>query len=388
MNSDDMKKEGSASEAGISAPEQEKQDASLTVAETGMPDATDGDARTEREASVSDEAKAPPQPEKEVLKPGAQLAAFRVAAGIEQEQVAASLKMTIRQVRELEADHYEALHGVAISRGFVRAYAKMLQVDPEPLVAMFAKEDPVTASKQLDQIPRRDVSTPFMQGSQPFGRKRGAGRVIWLILIIIAVALAVGYGVRRFAQGKKAEQPAEVAGQVSAQAAPSENKNSAPEIVVTDPERAKEATGATADGKAPQDAEKPAQPDGEQDAQQGEGEEKTGKPLDQDVTQNQQENKNEPEQPQPEKIPVASAGTPGNVLTVRFSGPSQIQVLKADASVLQELDGKAGDVHQLEIHEPVTLVVEKALNVQAEFRQQPLALRTARRSPEARIELK
>ena len=371
MSSDDMKKEENASEAGISAPEHEKQDMSLTVG-AAEPDMADDAAK----------------PEKAVLKPGAQLAAFRVAAGIEQEQVATSLKMTVRQVRELEADHYEALHGVAISRGFVRAYAKMLQVDPEPLVAMFAKEDPVTASKQLDQIPKQNASPPFVQGSQPFGKKRGAGRIIWLILIIIAVALAAGYGIKRFALKKKAEQVVEVEKQTPHQAMPSEN--SAPEIVVTDPEKAKETTGATAeDSKTRPDAEKPVQTDGEQDAPQNEGDDKTGESVNQDVTpQKQQEDKNELKQPQPEKMTVASAEPPGNVLTVRFSGPSKIQVLKADASVLQELDGKAGEVHQLEIHEPVTLVVEKALNVQAEFRKQSLALRTARRSPEARIELK
>lgn len=383
MDSDDMKKEEKdASEAGVSVPEQEKQDDSLAAAGTGMQEMKDGDANAE--AGASDEVQMSSQPEKEVLKPGAQLAAFRVAAGIEQEQVAASLKMTIRQVRELEADHYEALHGVAISRGFVRAYAKMLQVDPEPLVAMFAKDDPVAASRQLDQIPRRDASAPFMQGSQPFGKKQGTGRIIWLILIIVVVALAAGYGVKRFAPGKKSGLPAEPVAQASAPQAASSG-NSAPEIVVADPEKAQEATGKATDGKAPQDAEKPVQSEGETEAQ---GNEKAEKPAGQDVTPVQQESKDAPALPQPEKVPGASAEATGNLLTVRFSGPSRIQVLKADASVLQEFDGKAGDRHQLEINEPVTLVVEKALNVQAEFRKQPLSLRTARRSPEARIELK
>lgn len=384
MDSDDMKKEEKdASEAGVSVSDQEERDESLAVAEAETQGITGGDAQIEG-TEASEGAKVPQQPEREVLKPGAQLAAFRVAAGIEQEQVAASLKMTVRQVRELEADHYEALHGVAISRGFVRAYAKMLQVDPEPLVAMFAKEDPVTASKQLDQIPRQDASAPFMQGSQPFGKKRGMGRIIWLILVIVVVAVAAGYGVKRFAPERKTEQITEAAVQVPAQAESTENR--VPEIVVADPEKAQEAMGKPADSKAVPDAETSVQPDEEQDAQ-GDGDEKNGKQADQEVMP-PQENKDAPEPAQQEKMPVASADVPGNLLTIRLSGPSRIQVLKSDASVLQELDGKAGDVHQLEINEPVTLVVEKALNVRAEFRKQPLALRTARRSPEARVELK
>ncbi|MCM1512553.1 MAG: helix-turn-helix domain-containing protein [Oxalobacter formigenes] len=382
MDSDDMKKEeNDTSEAGVSVPvqEQDKQDEFLAVA-TGAQGVTDTDAGTGM--AVSEETQTPQQQEKEVLKPGAQLAAFRVAAGIEQEQVAASLKMTIRQVRELEADHYEALHGVAISRGFVRAYAKMLQVDPEPLVAMFAKDDPVTASRQLDQLPRRDASAPFMQGSQPFGKKRGMGRTIWLILIVIAVVLAAGYGLKRFVPGKKTEPVAETGGQVAAQVVPPEK--STPEIVVPDPEKTLQATDKTGNEKALPDEEKSVQAGGDQAAKE-DGE--IVKAAVQEGKQEQRQDKDEPIQSQPEKAP-ASADVPGNLLTVRFSGPSKVQVLKADAAVLQEFDGKAGDVHQLEIGEPVTLVVEEAVNVRAEFRQQPLVLRTARRSPEARIELK
>lgn len=386
MDSDDMKKEEQdASEAGVSVPEeQDKQEESLVAAGTEGQDVKDEHVSTE--TGASDEAEAPKQPEKEVLKPGAQLAAFRVAAGIEQEQVAASLKMTIRQVRELEADHYEALHGVAISRGFVRAYAKMLQVDPEPLVAMFAKDDPVAASNQLAQLPKRDVSAPFMQGSQPFGKRRGAGRTIWLILVVITVLLVAGYGMKRFMLEKKAAPVAEAGGQAPAQTA--SHEAGAPKIAATNQEKAPEATDKAADGKALPEAEKPAQSGGEPEAK---ADEKAVEPVAQDAGPAPQESKDEPAQvpqePQ-EKMPAASAEAPGNLLSVRFSGPSKVQVLKANAAVLEEFDGKAGDVHQLEINEPVTLVVEKAVHVQAEFRKQPLTLKTARRSPEARIELK
>ena len=77
-------------------------------------------------------------------KPGAILAAKRKAAGIAEEQIASRLKMTLRQLQALEADDYDTLHGIAISRGFVRAYARVLKVDPEPLVAMFGESNPYT----------------------------------------------------------------------------------------------------------------------------------------------------------------------------------------------------------------------------------------------------
>lgn len=82
----------------------------------------------------------------------------RVAAGISEEQIASRLKMSVRQVRSLEADDYEALHGMATARGFVRAYARILQIDPEPLVASFAEKKKASASASVQQANRLSLS--------------------------------------------------------------------------------------------------------------------------------------------------------------------------------------------------------------------------------------
>ncbi|HEY5801698.1 MAG TPA: helix-turn-helix transcriptional regulator, partial [Burkholderiaceae bacterium] len=69
-------------------------------------------------------------------KPGTVLSRQREALGWSVEQVAEQLKMAPRQVLALEADDYAALPGLAIVRGFIRAYAKILKIDAAPLVAM------------------------------------------------------------------------------------------------------------------------------------------------------------------------------------------------------------------------------------------------------------
>jgi cytoskeleton protein RodZ len=74
------------------------------------------------------------------LGPGAQLALQRLAQGLTIEQVANQLNLAPRQIQALEVDNYSALPGYVIARGFIRAYAKLLKIDPAPFVALMPGE--------------------------------------------------------------------------------------------------------------------------------------------------------------------------------------------------------------------------------------------------------
>ena len=101
--------------------------------------------------------------------PGTQLAARREALGLTVEHVAEQLKMTPRQIAAIEADNYVALHGKALYRGFVRAYAKVLRMEPDSLVALIPDDAAVT--KQLAPA-RRGVSAPFSETRLPATGRR------------------------------------------------------------------------------------------------------------------------------------------------------------------------------------------------------------------------
>src|SRR5438093_7592996 len=99
--------------------------------------------------------------------PGAQLAAQRQALDWSVEQIADQLKLAPRQVLALENDNYSALPGAAVTRGFVRAYAKVLKMDADALLAM------LPSGVGSDPIPlRRELSTPFAQSRMPFSGRR------------------------------------------------------------------------------------------------------------------------------------------------------------------------------------------------------------------------
>lgn len=69
--------------------------------------------------------------------PGAQLARAREDAGWDVGQVAASLHLGQAVIEALERDDYEALPPPLFVRGYIRAYAELVGVDPAPLLAAF-----------------------------------------------------------------------------------------------------------------------------------------------------------------------------------------------------------------------------------------------------------
>lgn len=65
---------------------------------------------------------------------GPRLAAAREAKGMATAEVAAKLRLGVRQIEALEADAYEQLPGEVFVRGFIRNYAKLLDLDPDALL--------------------------------------------------------------------------------------------------------------------------------------------------------------------------------------------------------------------------------------------------------------
>ncbi|OGV40931.1 MAG: hypothetical protein A3F46_09090 [Legionellales bacterium RIFCSPHIGHO2_12_FULL_42_9] len=73
-----------------------------------------------------------------IEKPGAQLAFIREKRGYTPEYVAGKLHLRKCIIEFLEADVYDQLPQAVFVKGYIRAYAKFLGVDAEPLITLFA----------------------------------------------------------------------------------------------------------------------------------------------------------------------------------------------------------------------------------------------------------
>ena len=76
---------------------------------------------------------------------GEELARARAARGLSIAEVAQLMKFAPRQIEALEQERFEDLPAGAFARGMVRSYARVLKLDPEPLVRMMAARVPPPA---------------------------------------------------------------------------------------------------------------------------------------------------------------------------------------------------------------------------------------------------
>ncbi len=115
---------------------------------------------------------------------GAILAAQRKQLGMSVDEVSAKLKLSHRQIEALETDRYDALPGNTFVRGFVRNYARLLQIDAQPLLHYLESHLPQEAPQAA--LPRLQSETlPTLRpGGSP-------GQSSFLLAVLGGLALAL-----------------------------------------------------------------------------------------------------------------------------------------------------------------------------------------------------
>ncbi|WP_426174818.1 helix-turn-helix domain-containing protein [Massilia sp. TWR1-2-2] len=125
--------------------------------------------------------------------PGRTLAAQREAMGWTVEQVADQLKLAVRQVVALEAGDYASLPSPAVVRGFVRAYAKIVKLDPMPLVAQIALEAPGPTDATGTTVRREPKPASFAEVRFPSSGKRASLPIVPIALVLVVAAGAAAW---------------------------------------------------------------------------------------------------------------------------------------------------------------------------------------------------
>lgn len=115
--------------------------------------------------------------------PGQHLAAAREAKGYSQEYVAGKLHLRVRVIELLESDRYDELPQPVFVQGYFRAYAKLLDLAVEPLLALYTQiKAPEHQAEQVLRQRRRepqywDVMLRWISGLAIF--LLGIGAVMW-----------------------------------------------------------------------------------------------------------------------------------------------------------------------------------------------------------------
>lgn len=130
-----------------------------------------------------------PAPEAPIVRQAGQvLREAREARGLSVFEVAQSLKFGVRQIEALEADNYGVLPpGATFLRGFVRGYAKLLKLDPAPLLELLDGRAPSVLPEVRAPQNMGVAATPVVAG-----RRSSSPMLIGAaVLAVVAAGLAV-----------------------------------------------------------------------------------------------------------------------------------------------------------------------------------------------------
>jgi cytoskeleton protein RodZ len=277
---------------------------------------------------------------------GATLRAAREQRNWSREEVSVRLKFGVRQIAALEEERWNDLpHGMSL-RGFVRNYARILDLPPEPLLQVlgprFETGDPVSLTQASS------LSSPLAPSSgrawPGASRRRPAPWIIGCLMVLVAIAL-LGYALVQQGKLPSMTSAASKAKDVVATAVPS--TGSAENIA--QPNTVPEA--------APAVPELPA-----------------------------------PVIPSPEApvAPAAAAAPPiaADGLVIRAREASWVEVRRANGSVaISQILAANGDFNLDAAAAPLRVVIGNAKGVDVSWRNAPVDLTSARRDNVARLTL-
>lgn len=260
--------------------------------------------------------------------PGAMLRMAREARGTTIAEVAAALKMSPRQIEEMEREDFTRLAGATFIRGFIRNYARLLKIDATPVLAALAEQ---TTFQQAELAPPADsgVRMPLPNARQ------GKGVIVAILAATAVFGLAIVLYIDEIGLGGLLKH------QVST--APPQ-KSAEPQVLQPQPQQV-----------------------GTTQTQSAEGQVIDGKLV---------------------EAPVQSSPKPGMLqLIFSFDGSSWVEVKDATGrTVFSQMNAK-GTSQIVEGRPPFQLVVGNASHVRLQYNDQPVDLRPHTRVEVARLTL-
>lgn len=158
---------------------------------------------------------------------GEVLAAARKAKKLSEKDVSNNLRLSLKQISDIENNNFSTLPQPMITRGFIRNYARLLEIDAEPLLESYRARMPDKTPKSLAvQSSMNEVFSG--KESQPW-LKYILGSIL-ILLFLLAWIFYIDY------MPKPAKTPSEKASSPLA-AAPSTTELTLPEVALPAAER-------------------------------------------------------------------------------------------------------------------------------------------------------
>ena len=128
--------------------------------------------------------------------PGATLAAARKAAGRQLADISIELCIGQNHLESIERNHFDGMGGPTYVKGYLRAYARTLGLDPDSIITQYLEQNPQEVLVQ----PRKAVET---------APEKGAGKLIGVSLVAaLLAAILLAWFLRNSDESPTPERPA------------------------------------------------------------------------------------------------------------------------------------------------------------------------------------
>lgn len=251
---------------------------------------------------------------------GARLQWQRERMGLSVSDVAARLRLHPNQVRALEQEALSALPEAAYVRGFVRGYARVLDLDPAPLLADLGQKLAPTAASVVDGMAQAHDYSPVRAAAREHASRKFilAGAVL-LLIALGALGWYATHQPRR--EPPPAVTPAPTTPVPVTPSAPAPNASGDASVAPSTGAVASAPAAATTDSAAAADT-----------------------------------------------AALTTPVPPAPLLKVRFSGPSWVEVKDAEGKVLLSQHSTAGAEHVIEGTPPFYVVIGDTTKAAVEVR--------------------
>jgi cytoskeletal protein RodZ len=113
---------------------------------------------------------------------GQTLRQLREAKGMSIEELSRATRVPVTSVERIEADRFDELPGEVFVRGFLKSYARAVDVPPDEVLARY------TASRRVAWVTPLPISSPAKPAR---GRRFGVAIAFVLLLILFTLALSI-----------------------------------------------------------------------------------------------------------------------------------------------------------------------------------------------------
>ncbi len=118
-----------------------------------------------------------------LLSPGALLKRARHEEGYTQIEVARRLNLSVKVITAIEKDDYKDLPGLSYIRGYLRAYASLLNCSADKVLKAFEQQGFASCAEQPDKIQNNNLASVAIE-------KEHIARVLSYILIVAFIAMS------------------------------------------------------------------------------------------------------------------------------------------------------------------------------------------------------